>query len=200
MHLGGVRQALDGASQFRAGIVVASLEVGNPSLGIAVGGLAWRGLDGRVGPLYRFSQFGRILRVQFRKEVSGVVGRCGVLRLLPDLPVEGERLGIQLGFPTANIAPEQEVIPADGVYAVRVGLKNPTYPAVANIGQRPTFPGGKRTVETHLLGFSDELYGERIELSFVRRLREERKFESAEALKEQIAKDIEAAKQILGVR
>jgi len=132
-------------------------------------------------------------------EIEGAAEMLGRPYALTGRVVEGERLGIQLGFPTANIAPEQEVIPADGVYAVRVGLKSPTYPAVANIGRRPTFPGDKRTVETHLLGFNDELYGKRIELSFIRRLREERKFESPEALKEQIAKDIEAAKQILGV-
>lgn len=114
----------------------------------------------------------------------------------------GEQQGRRMGFPTANlhVATPEKLIPAGGVYAVRVQLENDSrsWPAMTNIGQRPTFGEGHlQTIETHLLGFSGDLYGRRITLSFVRRLRDEQHFSSPEALARQMAIDAEQCKNIL---
>ena len=110
----------------------------------------------------------------------------------------GDSRGKTLGFPTANIVPEQgQALPADGVYAVRVYVNERSYPAVANIGLRPTFGSEERLLETHLLGFSGDLYGQEIEIEFVDRLRDEVRFPDADKLKAQVMRDIEQAGAIL---
>lgn len=104
--------------------------------------------------------------------------------------VHGRQIGRTIGFPTANIAPAPGLIlPPPGVYEARcLGHK-----AVVNIGRRPTLDNGDDvTIEAHLLGFSGDLYGRTVSLNFVRRLRPERKFPSLDALKTQIAKDIDS--------
>ena len=105
--------------------------------------------------------------------------------------VRGLRLGSALGFATANLAyPPGKVIPAEGVYAALAELDGRAYPAAVNVGSHPTVPGASR-IEAHLPGFGGgELYGRRIRLSFRRRLRGERRFESREALQRQIAEDV----------
>lgn len=111
--------------------------------------------------------------------------------------VGGFRVGRQLGFPTANLSPlsAEKLIPARGVYAVRVGIDGelPTQPAMMNIGTRPTFSGHDVTLEVHLLHFSGQLYGHELTVQFVQRLREERRFDSPEQLTEQLAKDAKQA-------
>ncbi len=119
--------------------------------------------------------------------------------------VEGDRRGRTLGFPTANLAPENEVIPAHGVYVGHVRLLDAGTPeagtrfaAVTNVGRRPTFKDADPPLaEAHLLDFSGDLYGRRIELSFEARLRGEQRFSGADALRVQIARDVEVARQIL---
>lgn len=120
--------------------------------------------------------------------------------------VEGDRRGHALGFPTANLETENEVLPASGVYAARVRRVDaeegegvsPARPAVANLGHRPTFGGDLRfVIEAHLIDFEGDLYGERLDLGFVKRLREEQRFEGPEALREQIARDVDAARAVL---
>jgi riboflavin kinase/FMN adenylyltransferase len=120
--------------------------------------------------------------------------------------VHGQARGRTIGFPTANLLPEQPyVIPRTGVYAVTVGVSggtdggNHTYDAVLNVGFRPTFeiPMGELKLEAHLFGFEGDLYGSALELTFHAYIREERKFASAEELKQQIAKDAERAVSIL---
>lgn len=112
--------------------------------------------------------------------------------------VEGYRGGRELGFPTANIRVGQEVlIPADGVYAIRVLWHGTWYDGVANVGTSPTFPGRPLRVEVHLFDVTATLYDEVLEVAFFVRLREERRFPSAEALAEQIRQDAEQARALL---
>lgn len=111
--------------------------------------------------------------------------------------VPGDRRGRQIGFPTANLDVEPLQLPKDGVYAVVARLLDPSSPellhGVANLGNRPTFAAG-RAVEVHLLGFDGELYGKRLRIGFVARLRGEMKFDGLEALRQQIDRDCEQAK------
>ena len=113
----------------------------------------------------------------------------------------GEHIGHQLGFPTANLEPEDpfKLIPASGVYAVWafVGDSPNPLPAMMNIGTRPTFDGRNRTLEVNIFDFDGDLYGETVRISFVSRLREERKFDSPEALAAQLQKDKEQVLYIL---
>lgn len=111
--------------------------------------------------------------------------------------IAGHHRGSKLGFPTANIAPEKILVPADGVYAVRVHLGGVMYGGVMNIGTNPTFDDGERSLEVFLLDFTGEIYGREIEVLFIERLRGERKFPSPEELIKQIATDVDRAKEIL---
>lgn len=104
-----------------------------------------------------------------------------------------------LGYPTANIKPNQEIIPKEGVYAVKVTIPeiSKTYKGVANIGKNPTFGNQALSYEVHILDFKGELLGKTLRLHFIARLRDEKKFNSPEELKDSIARDIERAKEIL---
>lgn len=104
-----------------------------------------------------------------------------------------------LGYPTANIKPNQEIIPKEGVYAVKVTIPEilKTYKGVANIGKNPTFGNQALSYEVHILDFKGELLGKTLRLHFIARLRDEKKFNSPEELKDSIARDIERAKEIL---
>jgi len=111
----------------------------------------------------------------------------------------GVERGRQLGFPTANLAVNSnQALPADGVYVTRAYFGNNLYSSVTNIGQRPTFGQGERTVEVYLLDFHGEVYGEDFRIELLERLRDERRFSDPEELKAQIGKDIEQAREILG--
>ena len=130
----------------------------------------------------------------------------------------GEHIGHQLGFPTANLQPDDpfKLIPASGVYAVWAQVADQTtparrllyedaiaysggeaLPAMMNIGTRPTFDGRNRTLEVNIFDFDGDLYGQTVIITFVARLREEQKFESPEALMAQLKEDQEQAKTIL---
>lgn len=112
--------------------------------------------------------------------------------------VHGDARGKQLGFPTANLHPNAQVVPAHGVYAVRAEFRGAVYPAVVNIGTRPTFQGSGVRIEAHLLDYgAGDFYGERLSLRFVERLRGEQKFDSLEDLRTQIRNDIASARRIL---
>jgi riboflavin kinase/FMN adenylyltransferase len=118
--------------------------------------------------------------------------------------VEGEHRGAGLGFPTANLLPPPGLaLPALGVYAVRCrveGEEGPDRPAVANLGRRPTVDGTDVRLEVHLLGYAGDLYGRALEVSFVRRLRGERRFRSTDELRRQIGHDAARATTLLGAR
>lgn len=107
------------------------------------------------------------------------------------------RGGRQLGFPTANIQLEDELCPRQGVYAVTVELDQGTFMGVANIGYSPTFDDYLFTVEVHILDFNQELYGKRIRVNFISRIRDEIKFNSIDELAAQIKRDIETGRELL---
>lgn len=108
--------------------------------------------------------------------------------------VYGNQFGRTLGFPTANLEiPENLVIPDDGVYSSRVCLDGKSYPAITNIGGKPTVAAEERNIETHIIGFSGDLYGKTIEVEFARRLRGIVKFSSADGLKQQLERDKQTA-------
>jgi riboflavin kinase/FMN adenylyltransferase len=110
--------------------------------------------------------------------------------------IAGNHLGRKIGFPTANIevSDKSKIIPADGIYAVRVCWNEKTYKGMVYIGKRPTVSNqGEKRIEVHLLGFSGDLYGETLRLEFVEYLREEKRFENMDELKEQLLADRRAA-------
>jgi riboflavin kinase/FMN adenylyltransferase len=111
--------------------------------------------------------------------------------------VTGTGAGKKFTFPTLDLKPEQELLPARGVYITRTVLEGETssHRSVTNVGMRPTFNGAGLGVETHLLGYSGNFAPKHIEIRFWKRLREEKKFAGPEELKEQIAKDIAAANE-----
>ncbi len=162
-------------------------------------------------------------------EVAGAARLLGHDHEVEGVVVEGDRRGRTLGFPTANLAVEGGLLPADGVYAVRVqgvraavrtvygrqrsdessrsgaapagrrseGRQVDGAPGVANLGTRPTFAEQERRLEVHLLDYEGDLYGQRLVVSFVERIRGEKRFESVAALRDAIAADAEAARRIV---
>lgn len=111
--------------------------------------------------------------------------------------VKGAGRGAKLlGYPTANINNNNELLPRSGVYAVKVKIQGEVYNGVANIGTNPTFGENKETVEVHIIGFSGDILGRRIRLYFLQRLRDEEKFPDAKSLKNAIARDITEAEKI----
>ena len=112
----------------------------------------------------------------------------------------GEHIGHSLGFPTANLEllSAEKLVPAAGVYAVWATLEKDQQrrAAMMNIGRRPTFEGKGQTLEVNILDFDDDLYGQRVNISFVQRLREERRFDSPEALVEQLRRDRETVERL----
>jgi riboflavin kinase / FMN adenylyltransferase len=114
--------------------------------------------------------------------------------------VRGDGRGRGLGLPTANLdVPSEKLVPANGVYAVWVQVGTERLPGALNIGVVPTFQdAARRTLEVHLLGFQGDLYGARLDVELVKRLRPERRFRDAQALLAQIQLDLEAARAALG--
>jgi riboflavin kinase/FMN adenylyltransferase len=113
--------------------------------------------------------------------------------------IEGDRRGRTIGFPTANLRCDPVLAPQDGVYAIvarRIDSSQEVLRGVANLGVRPTMQAG-RSVEAHLFDFEGDLYGERLRIGFVARLRGEMKFSGLDALKAQIAADATTAREAL---
>ncbi len=136
---------------------------------------------------------------QFLKEgrVADAVNILGRNFTLDGEVVHGDGRGRKLGFPTANLVTQKEILPRDGVYAVKVKWHEDNYDGVINIGRRPTFAGSAPTLEIHLLDFQGDLYGERLRIYFVERLRDEQRFPSVESLQEAVVADIERARELL---
>jgi len=112
--------------------------------------------------------------------------------------VRGEQRGRALGFPTINVAPPPDkLLPHDGIYATWVLLGDTRYRAASSLGVRPTFGGGPRKLESYILDFSDEVYGQQATVTFVGRLRDEIRFDSADDLAKQIAKDVQQTRLAL---
>ena len=111
----------------------------------------------------------------------------------------GDQIGRKIGYPTANIKPTEsyKLIPAQGVYAVEVKAEGKMYKGMLNIGNRLTVYGKDLRIEVHLFGFEGNLYNKRLEIKFLHYLRADQKFDSLEALKEQLHKDADHAKSVL---
>ncbi len=110
----------------------------------------------------------------------------------------GRRMGHQLGYPTANIRLGKRVAPVSGIFAVRVHVGDDWWPGVASLGVRPTITGGgEPLLEAHLFDFDGDLYGRRIEVEFVAKLRDEEKFDNLDALRAQMNRDAAQAREIL---
>jgi riboflavin kinase/FMN adenylyltransferase len=116
-----------------------------------------------------------------------------------DAPVvRGDGRGRTIGVPTANLEPENEILPARGVYAARCRVSAAAWlPAVVNLGHRPTFGGEHATVEAHLIDFEGDLYGARVRLEFHERLRGEQRFDGPQALVARIREDVAQARALL---
>jgi riboflavin kinase / FMN adenylyltransferase len=106
----------------------------------------------------------------------------------------GTGTGRRFVFPTLNLSTEQELLPARGVYATETIVRGRTYRSATNVGTRPTFDGSKLAIESHLFDFSEEITSGPMEVRFWRRLRDEKKFSGAEALREQIKQDVAHAR------
>ena len=161
-------------------------------LNITVHGLAAVELDGRAVSSTRVREAiaqGRL------DSASQMLGRDYALA---GPVVKGDQLGRKLGFPTANLDVPGLVLPPNGVYAARAQAQGRTFRAAVNIGVRPTLGDttAARRVEAHLLDWDGDLYGAELELIFVQKLREEMRFESVEALRAQIERDVAAARRL----
>jgi riboflavin kinase / FMN adenylyltransferase len=113
--------------------------------------------------------------------------------------VSGHRRGVNLGFPTANISPDKELVPPSGVYAVNVILEGIRRQGALSIGINPTFTNGARSIEVHILDFKEDIYGKTLDVLFIERIRDEIRFESPEGLIAQIDRDINRVREILRV-
>ena len=123
---------------------------------------------------------------------------------LRGLVVRGDHRGRTLGFPTANLEVRGggeggKLIPPPGIYAVRGTVRSGTFDGALHIGPRPTFRGSPPTIEVHLLGFDEDIYGEEVRMDFVKYLREVRPFNTSEALVQQMKEDVEQAREVLRV-
>jgi riboflavin kinase / FMN adenylyltransferase len=114
--------------------------------------------------------------------------------------VPGNRLGTEIGFPTANIRPDHtdKLVPGDGVYAIRCSLEGREYTGMLNIGIKPTLSGQPRTIEAHLFDLNLNLYEKKITITFEQRIRDEQRFGSLEDLKKQLVLDKAIAMTMLG--
>jgi riboflavin kinase / FMN adenylyltransferase len=130
-------------------------------------------------------------------EVAGAARLLGRPYVLRGGVVVGDKRGRTIGFPTANVVPDPAlVVPARGVYAGFVRVGKEVYAACTNIGVAPTFERRESRVEAYLLDFEGDLYGREVEVSFVERIREEKRFSGVEELKGQISRDVEEARRI----
>jgi len=142
----------------------------------------------------------RVRQMLREGKVAEAVNLLGRHYNLEGKVVPGKQRGRKLGFPTANLQTEKEQLPAAGVYAVKVRYNLQEYNGVVNLGSCPTFANNRPTIEVHLLDFSGNLYGRRIRIYFVERLRGEKKFSNLQELTTAIEADIVRARQILASR
>ena len=168
-----------------------------PSAGFEVGVLDPILLDG-----VRISS-SRIRQLVDEGRVDEVRPMLGRYHFVSGHVVTGHRRGQELGFPTANISSQTEVVPLNGIYATLIQFKNKQWLSVSSVGVNPTFGVGPRTVESFILDFVGDIYGELVKLSFVKRIRDEKKFGMVKDLIAQMHEDVKCAKDIfneLGLR
>lgn len=141
----------------------------------------------------------KIRRALEAGEIEKANKLLGYSYMLSGKVVKGDQLGRKIGFPTANIGAVDafKLLPMDGSYVVKVKWKEQDLLGMLNIGVRPTLGGEDKKIEVHLLNFDQDIYGEELTVHFVKRLREEKKFENLEALKEQLELDKKETIRIL---
>ncbi len=166
-------------------------------LGFAVHGIGQETYRGEVISSTRIRQAIREGEVGLAMELLGrpygVAGRI----------VRGDQMGARLGWPTINLQPDNEHLPCDGVYCGQVYFPDmpATFDCVTNVGTRPTvYENYQKVVESHILGFSADVYGEKVEIMFFKRLRDEKMFPSVMDLSAQISRDVEATREFFAVR
>jgi len=131
-------------------------------------------------------------------DVESVPGLMGRHYAVSGEVIKGDRRGHRIGFPTANLDEwEEQMLPANGVYACHAWIGDHCYRAATNVGFRPTVDGQGVTVATHLLDFDGDLYGQELRVEFLHRIRSEKKLPGLEALKAQISRDVQAVRQLL---
>jgi riboflavin kinase/FMN adenylyltransferase len=136
-----------------------------------------------------------IRRLVAQGEVAAARRLLGLEHRIRGTVVGGDQRGRTIGFPTANLDSDAQLLPRHGVYAVRARANGGLWhPGVANLGERPTFDGRRFLIEVHLLDFSGDLYGSELEVGFVARLRDEQRFDGPDALTAQIRADVVAAR------
>jgi len=138
----------------------------------------------------------RIRRLVSEARMDEAAALLGRAYYLDGIIVEGKRRGRELGFPTANLETQNELLPPNGVYATIMTIDGVVHGGVTNIGMRPTFGETTPTIETHVLDYSGDLYGRTVRLAFVQRLRDERRFEDVDALRAQIDADKRRAERL----
>jgi riboflavin kinase/FMN adenylyltransferase len=138
----------------------------------------------------------RIRRLVSEARMDEAAALLGRAYYVDGVVVEGRRRGRELGFPTANLATDNELIPPNGVYATIMTVDGVVHGSVTNVGLRPTFGENEPTIETHVLDYSGDLYGRTVRLAFVQRLRDERRFEDVDALRTQIDADKRRAERL----
>ena len=139
----------------------------------------------------------RVRRLIAEGRVDEAGALLGHYYALDGTVVQGQKRGRELGFPTANMCAENELVPPVGVYATTANIDGIAYPSITNIGTRPTFESGEENIiETNVLDFDKDLYGAKLRLGFVQRLRDEKKFDGIDALKAQIHADRDRAKDL----
>jgi riboflavin kinase / FMN adenylyltransferase len=160
-------------------------------LRFSVHGIAAVSLDGQVVSSTRIRE---VIRIGDFDSASQMLGRAYALAAKV---VGGDKLGHELGFPTANLDTNGSVLPPNGVYVALCTVRGRMHRAVLNIGHRPTVsqPTPQLRVEVHLLDFSGDLYGEEMEVTFIAKVRDEKRFASLEELKAQVARDIAEARK-----
>jgi riboflavin kinase/FMN adenylyltransferase len=146
------------------------------------------------GVIYSSSLIRSMIRSGAVAEVVRFLGRH--FSLLGTV-VHGAHRGKGLGFPTANIIPGKELIPAQGVYAVKVKIADSLFDAACNIGENPTFGSSEISIEVFIFDFDKELYGQDIRIYFINRIRNEKRFNSPEELKKAISEDVASCRLIL---
>lgn len=149
----------------------------------------------RVGALEVSST--RIRRLIAAGDLRAAAALLGRNHFLSGVVVPGDGRGRRLGFPTANLQSATECVPPHGIYATRVVLPEAANPSATSIGVRPTFGRSEPTIETYIFDFDHDLYGTKVRVEFVERIRDELRFESVEALKAQMALDVRRAREIL---
>jgi len=142
----------------------------------------------------------RIRRLLKDGEVEDAAKFLGRPYALCGIVVKGDGRGRGLGFPTANIASKHAIIPSNGVYAVKLFVRDRHYDGIVNIGTRPTFEAKTLAIEVHIFGFDEDIYGEEVSIYFIGRIREEKRFAGAQELISQIKEDVAIAKELLSKR